>query len=84
MYLAQTLNKSFAIAFKLAAPVVAMSLTIYLGGGVLARLMPAIQVFFIIIPLQILISILVFTVTLTAVMLWFFDYLEETLMGFIA
>lgn len=79
IYMAKLVTESFNVAFKLSSPVVIISLVVYVGSGVLARLMPSMQVFFVIMPLQILISLVIFTVTLSAALLGFFDYLEYTL-----
>jgi flagellar biosynthetic protein FliR len=74
-----TLSRAFVIAMQIAAPFIVVGLMFYLGIGLLARLMPQVQVFFIAIPLQISISFLVTALTLSASMLWFLDYFEASL-----
>ncbi len=83
VYIAHIVMRSFVIGFQLGAPVVAMSLLIYLGSGVLSRLMPQMQVFFVIIPAQIMLSFFVIMVVLTAVMLRYTQYVEEVMGNFL-
>jgi flagellar biosynthetic protein FliR len=52
-YMAKIINDSFITAFKIASPFIVVNLAIQVGTGVLARLMPALQIFFIILPAQI-------------------------------
>lgn len=75
---------SFNTAMQIAAPYVVVGLVFYLGLGLLARLMPQVQVFFIAIPLQIVLSFAVMTLTISAGMLWFLDRFAETMGGFLA
>lgn len=48
-------NASFILAFKISAPFLVISLAVMTGGGLLSRLMPNLQIFFIITPAQIII-----------------------------
>ncbi|MDA0261717.1 MAG: flagellar biosynthetic protein FliR, partial [Proteobacteria bacterium] len=59
-------------------------LILYIGMGLMTRLMPQMQVFFIILPLQIIAAFFVLMVTLGAIMIWFLDYFEEGLAQFLA
>ena len=52
--------------------------------GLIARLMPQMQVFFIVMPLQILAAFLVLMITLAAIMMWFLDYFETGMAEFLA
>lgn len=83
-YVARLMAESFAIAFRLAAPLVVVGLILYLGAGVLSRLMPAMHVFFVIIPLQISIAFFVLMTTLSGALLMYFDYFSDKLTAFIA
>lgn len=49
------LNDSFILSFKIVSPFLVVGLAIMTGSGLLARLMPNLQVFFVITPAQILI-----------------------------
>jgi flagellar biosynthetic protein FliR len=71
-------TRAFAAAFKigmqLSAPFLVFGLVFNIGLGVLARLMPQMQVYFVGVPLSILAGFLIFTVVLTAMMGTFVDY----------
>jgi flagellar biosynthetic protein FliR len=64
-YIAQTVADSFLLAFKIASPFIVVNLAIQAGSGVLARLMPALQIFFIILPAQIIAMFGVLMVVIT-------------------
>jgi len=80
---AMLMSKSFMVAFQLSAPIVIVGLLINLASGILSRLMPSFQVFFVITPAQLLISFFVFGTTLSAVMLWYMHYLEVSFTEFL-
>jgi flagellar biosynthetic protein FliR len=71
-------TKTFALAFKigvqLSAPFLVFGLVFNLGLGVLARLMPQMQVYFVGVPLSILIGFLILALVITAIMGTFLDY----------
>ena len=75
---------SFNTAMQLSAPYIVIGLVFYLGLGLLARLMPQVQVFFIAVPLQIVLSFVVMLLTISASMIWFLDSFEQTMGGFLA
>ncbi len=76
-------SKSFTLAVQFAAPQIIIGLILYLGAGVMARLMPAMQIFFIIMPLQITISFLVLAATIIAGLMWYMGEMAETLSSFL-
>src|SRR5271170_5018952 len=71
-------TRAFAAAFKigmqLAAPFLVFGLVFNMGLGVLARLMPQMQVYFVGVPLSILAGFLIFAVVIAAMMGTFLDY----------
>jgi flagellar biosynthetic protein FliR len=75
----RTIAASFRIGVQLAAPFLVFGLLFNLALGVLSRLMPQMQVFFVGIPLSILVGLLVLVLVLGAMMGTFMDYLGETL-----
>ena len=75
---------SFALGVQLASPLIITGFVYYLGLGLLSRLMPAMQVFFIGLPVQIAIQISVFTLTLSTMMLVFLSRFEEGYEVFLA
>lgn len=69
----------FLIGMKIAAPHLIVSFILNIGGGLLARLMPTIQIFFILIPVQIYISIFVLIATISSCMIWYHHHIISTL-----
>jgi flagellar biosynthesis protein FliR len=71
-------TRAFAAAFRLgmqlSAPFLVFGLVFNVGLGVLARLMPQMQVYFVGVPLSIMAGFLIFGVVLTAMMGSFLDY----------
>jgi flagellar biosynthesis protein FliR len=71
-------TRAFAAAFKigmqLAAPFLVFGLVFNVGLGVLGRLMPQMQVYFVGVPLSILAGFLIFGLVLAAMMGTFLDY----------
>lgn len=70
-----TVAGSFLVAFKLSSPFIVMGILLNLGSGVISRLMPSMQVFFIIMPVQIVLGFLILFLTLSASMLWYINVL---------
>ncbi len=62
------LSASFLLAVKIAAPVVLISMLVVIAVGILNRLVPQIQIFFIVQPLQIFIGFIVLMAGLTVIM----------------
>jgi flagellar biosynthesis protein FliR len=75
---AELATRAFAAAFKigmqLAAPFLVFGLVFNIGLGVLARLMPQMQVYFVGVPLAIMVGFLIFALVLTAMMGTYLDY----------
>ena len=68
---------------QIASPLIVFGLVFYLGLGVLSRLMPQIQIFFIAMPANIMLGLLLLMVLLGAMMTWFLDAFEATLTLFL-
>src|SRR5271163_3045566 len=65
---------AFRIGMQLSAPFLVFGLVFNIGLGVLARLMPQMQVYFVGVPLSILTGFLIFAAVLAAMMGTFLDY----------
>src|ERR1700748_1094481 len=65
---------SFKIGLQLSAPFLVFGLVFNIGLGVLARLMPQMQVYFVGVPLSILLGFLIFSVVLAPMMGAYLDY----------
>ncbi len=70
---------AFRIGVQLAAPFLVFGILFNLGLGLLSRLMPQMQVFFVAIPLSILIGLVILFVVLAALMGTFLGYFEGAL-----
>ncbi|MCP2670768.1 flagellar type III secretion system protein FliR [Maricaulaceae bacterium EIL42A08] len=70
-------TSAFVLAIQISAPLVAFGLVFYLGLGVLSRLMPQAQIFFIAMPLNILIGFSILAITLGAASLVWLGRAEE-------
>ena len=79
----QTMAGSFQMAMKMAAPHLVVGMLLYLGAGIISRLMPNIQIFFLIMAPQLLISFFILLISISAIMLWYMDYFKESLAAFL-
>src|SRR5689334_20880982 len=66
---------AFKIGMQLSAPFLVFGLVFNIGLGILARLMPQMQVYFVGVPLSIMIGFLIFAFVLTAMMGTYMNYL---------
>jgi flagellar biosynthetic protein FliR len=73
----EAVSASFRVGFQIGMPVIAAGLIFRVGLGVLSRLIPQIQVFFIALPLQLLGGFVVVALGLSAGMLVWLDSLER-------
>lgn len=79
----QTLSKSFVIGFKIGSPFVAFAIVFYVGMGLLSRLMPQLNIFFLSMPLQIYLGAGLLCLTLPVMIVWFIKYYEDGLQLFL-
>jgi flagellar biosynthetic protein FliR len=77
--LTRTVASAFRIGVQLAAPFLVFALLFNLGLGVLSRLMPQMQVFFVGMPLSILVGFLILLLVVGAMMMTFLGYVESVL-----
>src|SRR6185437_7041025 len=77
----QLTSSSFALGFQLAAPFLVFGFAVYAALGVLARLMPQLQVFFVAVPINILAGFVVLIALLGGMMTLFLSYYTNS-MGF--
>jgi flagellar biosynthesis protein FliR len=77
--LTRTVAGAFRIGIQLSAPFLAFGLLFNIGLGVLSRLMPQMQVFFVALPLSIMIGLLFLVLGLGAMMGFFLDYVAGVL-----
>ncbi len=73
----ESLIRSFALGVQMAAPLLVFGLVFYLSLGVLSRLMPQAQIFFIAMPSNIMIGFAILALTLGAAMLAWLGQMEN-------
>jgi flagellar biosynthetic protein FliR len=67
----QTVSRSFALGLQLAGPVVAASLIFNIATGLVGRVMPQFQIFFVATPLMVLLGLSVFALSIGIIgMVW--------------
>lgn len=78
-----TLAGAFKLGLQLAAPFLVFGLVFYLGIGILSRLMPQVQIFFVAMPGNILLGFILFSLLLSTMMMWFFEYFGTAMNEFV-
>jgi flagellar biosynthetic protein FliR len=73
----QTTGKSFALGVQLAAPVIVFALVFNIATGLVGRVMPQFQVFFVASPLAVLLGLSVLTLSLGVIGMVFTDRYAE-------
>ncbi len=63
----------FTVGLQMSAPFLVFGLVLYGAAGVLSRMMPQLQIFFIAMPLSILAGFVLLALSLSTMMLWFLD-----------
>lgn len=81
---ARAISASFMTGFQIAMPFVVISMVLYVGMGVLSRLMPQVQVFMIAIPVQIMLALVVLSLSISAIMLYFLTRFEDGMVYFLS
>lgn len=71
-------SESFRLGVQMSAPFLVYGLVFNIGLGLISRLMPQLQVFFIAMPLNIALGFVVLFMVIGASMMWFADYFENT------
>lgn len=78
-----TLSAAFSLGVRLAAPFMAFGLVFYAGAGILNRLMPQAQVFFMLIPANLILGLMLLMLTTGLMMTVFLDAFGERLALFL-
>ncbi len=79
----RAVSVSFSVGVKFAAPFIVLTLMVYVGMGVLARLMPQVQVFMLALPMQILLAITLTMIVLSAAMMYWLGQFEQGMIFFL-
>ena len=80
----QLTTKSFLVGVELAAPFLVMGLLMYLALGLIQKLMPQVQLFLVILPVQIWGGLTLFAITVSGIMAVWLHYFDDSLSSFVA
>lgn len=75
----RTVAGGFSVGLQMSAPFIVFGLVFNLGAGILARLMPALQVYFLLMPANIFIGLALFAMLLVMMMGWYLSHFEAHL-----
>lgn len=76
-------SQAFTIGFHFAMPFMLVTMMIYIAMGVLARVMPQLQVFILSMPIQITVGLMLFALVLSAGMLYWMTQYESAIRVFL-
>lgn len=82
--LSRRIAESFILGVQLATPFLVTAMTYYIGLGLLGRLMPALPVFFVGLPIQVAMQITLLALTFSAILMVFLTYFQEGMGSFLA
>ncbi len=75
--MSQSVNGAFVAGFKLGSPFIAFTIVFYTGMGLVSRLMPQLNIFFLSLPLQIYLGAGLLFITMPMIILWFIRYFDD-------
>ncbi|SCA57905.1 Flagellar biosynthetic protein fliR [Candidatus Terasakiella magnetica] len=82
-FMTRTVADAFKIGVELASPFILMSFGFQLSMGLISRLNPQFQVYFVAMPAQILLALLMLMFTISGIMMVFLTYYQNGLIGFL-
>lgn len=74
---------SFRIGLQIAAPFLVYGIVFYAALGIITRLIPRMQIFFIALPVQLVSGFVLLAATLTIAFIWFVDHVESNMAEFV-
>ena len=81
--IARQISQTFKIGVEMSAPFIILNFAYNVGLGIISRLAPQIPIFFIAMPLQLVVSLVVMMVTTSGIMLVSMTYLAEGMKPFL-
>jgi flagellar biosynthetic protein FliR len=78
----QSAASAFVIGIQMSAPFIVLGLVFYLGMGLLARMMPQLQVFFVVMPASIWVGLILVAILLAMMMGWYLTHFQNELQMF--
>lgn len=80
----RTISKTFTLGMQLSAPFLVIALLLNIALGLMSRLMPQLQIFFVALPLQIGLGFMTLVLVLSTILLWWLQNFGEALQMFLA
>ncbi|WP_420404682.1 flagellar biosynthetic protein FliR [Nisaea sp.] len=77
--ISRIIANSFEIAIQIAAPFLVLGLLFYVVMGIMARLMPQLQIFFVALPVQVMMGLVILSLVLGGAMMVFLEYYSESI-----
>ena len=75
----QAVGSAFVIGLQMSAPFIVLGLVFYLGMGLIARMMPQLQIFFVVMPATIWVGLSLVALLLAMIMGWYVTHYESEL-----
>lgn len=75
----KSVGNMWGSGLQISMPFILVNIVMMIGGGILAKLMPQLQIFFVMLPVQILVGILVFIAILSGILFWFSEFFASEL-----
>ena len=79
----QLVSGSFALGFQLAAPFLVFGFAVYAGLGVLSKMMPQLQIFFVAVPINIIAGFVIMLALLGSMITVFLNYYATSMAIFL-
>lgn len=79
----EILSRSAYLALQLASPFLMFAVVFQTTMGLMARISPQMNIFFIALPLQIFLGLAILWVSLPAIMMWFLSFYEDVFRAFL-
>lgn len=83
LMLARTVAAAFAVGIQITAPFIVLIVLMYVGMGVMSKLMPQVQVFMIAVPVQILLALVTLMMVMSGMLLIWLDQYDKGLKFFL-
>ncbi len=77
--ISRAVAQSFFVGLQMSAPFLVLGVIFFVGMGLLSRLMPQMQVFFIALPLQIILGLLLLAGCIGAILSWYMQFFQNSL-----
>lgn len=81
--LVETLSQAFLVGMQLASPFLVYAIVVQVVLGVVSRLSPQMNVFFVAMPVMIAMGLVILMIVLPSIMLWYLNFFEETYVRFL-